>query len=82
MAKTQLTVTVSPELGRYVEERSTEMGVKKSVVVSRALEADKEHHVKDLLREGYEEMAGHDRDLLTEFEHVDGGTPLPDYSDH
>ncbi len=81
MAKTQLTVTVSPELGQYVEERSAELGVKKSTVVELALEADRERRLEDLLREGYEEMAEHDARLLEEFEHVDRESPLPEYSE-
>lgn len=79
MARTQLTITMSPELGRYVEERSAELGVKKSDVVSRALEADRERYIDDLLREGYEELAGQDAELLEEFEHVDRESPWPEY---
>ena len=75
--RAQLTVTVSPELGRYVEELATDLGVKKSAVVERALEADRERHEEDLLREGYQEMAAHDLALHEEFEHVDRETPLP-----
>ncbi len=79
--RTQLTVTVSPELGRYVEEVSAELGMKKSAVVERALEADRERREEDLLREGYEEMAAHDLALHEEFEHVDSDTPLPEYAE-
>jgi predicted transcriptional regulator len=79
--RAQLTVTVSPELGRYVEEVSAELGVKKSAVVERALEADRECREEDLLREGYEEMAEHDLALHEEFEHVDSETPLPEYTE-
>ena len=79
--RAQLTVTVSPELGRYVEEVSAELGVKKSAVVERALEADRERRELDLLREGYEEMAEHDLALHKEFEHVDSETPLPEYAE-
>ncbi len=43
----------------------------KSAVVSRALEAEKAREEEELMREGYEEMATHDRDVLKEFEHVD-----------
>lgn len=82
MSKTQLTVTVSPEMGQYVEELSTELGVKKSAVVERALEVDRERRMEDLLREGYEERAKHDRELLKEFEHVDRETPWPEYAEH
>jgi hypothetical protein len=67
----QFTITVSPELGKYLEERSAETGMNKSAVVSSALEADKERQEEELMREGYEEMAAHDRALLKEFEHVD-----------
>lgn len=82
MAREQLTVTVPAELGRYVEERSAELGVKKSAVVSRALEIDRELYMDELLREGYEEMAEHDVQLLKEFEHVDRESPWPEYSEH
>ena len=34
-----------------------------------------------LMREGYEEMAEHDAELLKEFEHVDSETPLPEYAE-
>jgi len=81
LARTQLTVTVSPELGRYVEDRSAELGVKKSAVVELALEADREKRLEDLLREGYEEMAEHDSQLLEEFEHVDRESPWPVYQE-
>ena len=81
MSRTQLTVTVSPEMGRYVEELSAELGVKKSAVVERALELDRERRMEDLLREGYQERAEHDLALLREFEHVDRETPWPEYSE-
>jgi predicted transcriptional regulator len=77
----QLTVTVSPELGRYVEEVSAELGVKKSALVEHALEADRDRREEDLLREGYEEMAPHDLALHEEFEQIDGETPLPEYAE-
>lgn len=82
MSKTQLTVTVSPEMGQYVEELSAELGVKKSAVVEHALEVDRERRMEDLLREGYEERAKHDRELVKEFEHVDRETPWPEYAEH
>lgn len=66
MSRTQLTITVSPELGQYVEELSAELGVKKSEVVALALEADRERRMELLLREGYEEFAGHDAEFLEE----------------
>ncbi len=67
----QYTITVSTELGEYLEERSAALGLNKSAVVSCALEAEKERQEEQLMREGYEEMASHDRALLREFEHVD-----------
>ena len=81
MRKAQLTVTVSPELGRYVEEVSAELGVKKSAVVEHALEVDRQRRKELLMREGYEEMAEHDAELLKEFEHVDRETPWPEYAE-
>lgn len=79
MVRTQLTITISPELGRYIEERSAELGVKRSYVVSRALEADRERYTDELLREGYEELVEQDVELLKEFEHVDRESPWPEY---
>ena len=79
MSRTQLTITVSPEVGRYVEELSEEWGVKKSAAIERALEDHRERHMEDLLREGYEVMAEHDVELGKEFEHVDRETPWPEY---
>ncbi|MBA3472241.1 MAG: hypothetical protein H0T57_03265 [Rubrobacter sp.] len=79
--RSQLTVTLPPELGQYVEEISSELGVKKSAVVERALEADRERRVEDLLREGYEEMAEHDLALHKEFEIVDREIQLPEYAE-
>lgn len=79
--RAQLTVTVSPEVGRYVEELSAELGVKKSAVVERALELDRERRKELLMREGYEEMAEHDLALLKEFEHVDRESPWPEYAE-
>jgi hypothetical protein len=79
MARAQLTVTVPAELGQYVAERSAELGIKKSVVVSRALEADRERQLELLLEEGYEQMATQDEEMLEEFEHVDIESPWPDY---
>jgi hypothetical protein len=77
VSRRQLTITVSPEMGRYVEERSAELGVNKSAVVERALERDRESLMEDLLREGYQERAKHDLKLLKEFEVVDRETPWP-----
>ena len=81
MSRVQLSVTVSPEMGRYVEELSAELGVKKSAVVEHALEVDRQRRKELLMREGYEEMAEHDAELLKEFEHVDSETPLPEYAE-
>ncbi len=81
MSRVQLSVTVSPEMGRYVEELSAELGVKKSAVVEHALEVDRQRRKELLMREGYEEMAEHDAELLKDFEHVDSETPLPEYAE-
>jgi hypothetical protein len=81
VSRVQLSVTVSPEMGRYVEELSAELGVKKSAVVEHALEVDRQRRKELLMREGYEEMAEHDAELLREFEHVDSETPLPEYAE-
>jgi hypothetical protein len=54
--------------------------VKKCAAVDRALKDHREHHVEDLLREGYQEMAEHDLALHKEFKYVDGEVPLPDYA--
>ena len=81
MSRVQLSVTVSPEMGRYVEELSAELGVKKSTVVEHALEVDRQRRKELLMREGYEEMAEHDAELLKEFEHVDRETPWPGYAE-
>lgn len=78
-ARRQLTVTVPSDLGGYVEEVSAETGLNKSAVVSRALEADRERRKEQLMREGYEEMAASDRELLREFEHVDRESAWPEY---
>ncbi len=81
MARTQLTVTVSTDLGQYVEELSHELGIKKSAIVEHALEIDRERRLEDLLREGYEEMAEDDVELLKEFEHVDRESSWPEYTE-
>lgn len=75
----QLTVTVPSDLGGYVEEVSAATGLNKSAVVSRALEADRERRKEEIMREGYEEMASSDRELLREFEHVDREAAWPEY---
>jgi predicted transcriptional regulator len=81
MSRVQLSVTVSPEMGEYVEKLSEELGVKKSAVVEHALEVDRQRRKELLMREGYEEMAEHDAQLLREFEHLDSETPLPEYAE-
>ncbi len=81
MSRVQLTVTVSPEMGRYVEELSAQLGMKKSAVVEHALEVDRQRRKELLMREGYEEMAEHDAELLKEFAHVDRETPVPEYAE-
>ena len=63
-----------------MEDLSAELGVKKSAVVSQALEADRKRRKELLMREGYEEMAEHDAELLKEFEHVDRESPWPEYA--
>jgi hypothetical protein len=80
VSRVQLSVTVSPEMGQYVEELSAELGVKKSAVVEHALEVDRQRRKELLMREGYEEMAEQDAELLKEFEHVDRETPWPEYA--
>ncbi|CAN5909115.1 hypothetical protein BH23ACT11_BH23ACT11_22380 [soil metagenome] len=75
----QFTVTVSPELGRYLEERAEEAGLNKSAVVSQALEVDRLRRKEALMREGYEAMAEQHLELVREFEGVDGSAGWPDY---
>ena len=75
----QFTVTVSPDLGHYLEERAAESGMNKSAVVSQALELDRQRRKELLMREGYEEMAGRDLELVREFERADESTGWPDY---
>lgn len=79
MARRQLTITVPPEVGLYIEERAAALGVDKSAVVSRALEEDRRRNMESLLREGYEEMAVHDADLAREFEQSDRVSSWPEY---
>jgi hypothetical protein len=81
MSRTQLTVTVPSELGQYVEELSAELGMKKSEVVSHALKDLRERRMESLLREGYEERAEHDAELLKEFKYADRESPLPEYAE-
>jgi len=78
-ARRQFTITVSQELGSYIEELSAETGMNKSAVVSQVLAEDRERRKKQLLREGYEEVAPYDQELLQEFEHVDRDDSWPEY---
>jgi predicted transcriptional regulator len=80
MARARLTVTISEELGRFLEELAIETGENKSVLVGRALEELRKRHLEALLRAGYEEMTAHDLELARELEHVDRGTPWPEYT--
>lgn len=75
----QYTITVSPELGRYLEERAMEAGTNKSAVVGQALEADRERRKRLLMREGYEEMAGQNLELEREFEQAGVDDEWPEY---
>ncbi len=75
----QFTVTVSPELGRYLEERAAESGLNKSAVVGQALESDRQRRKEELMREGYEALAERDLELAREFEQLDESSEWPDY---
>lgn len=79
MARRQFTVTLSEEIGRYLEERSAEEGSTKSAVVSRALESDRLRRLETLMGDGYREMARRDSDLAEESATVDASVPWPDY---
>ena len=81
MSTTQLTATLSPEMGRYAEEGSSEMGLKKSAVIGCALNADRQRRTEDLPREGCEEMAAHVLEIDREFENVDREAPLRGYAE-
>lgn len=50
-----------------------------NTVAGQALELDRQRRKESLMREGYEEMAEHDLDLVREFEHVDRDAGWPDY---
>lgn len=78
-ARRQFTITVSQDLGNYLEELAAETGMNKSAVVSQVLADDRERRKERLLREGYEEMAPYDRELMQEFEHVDRDANWPEY---
>lgn len=75
----QFTVTISSNLGRYLEERAAESGLNKSAIVSEALETDMRYRKELLLREGYEEMAEQHLELAREFDQVDDDADWPDY---
>ncbi len=75
----QFTITVSYDLGRYLEERAAESGLNKSAVVSEALELDRQRRKELLMREGYEEMAEQHLELVRELENADESTGWPDY---
>lgn len=75
----QFTVTISTEMGRYLEERAAETGLNKSAVVSEALELDRQRRKENLMREGYEALAEEHLELAREFEHVDKNTGWPNY---
>ncbi len=75
----QFTVTVPPDLGRYLEERAAETGSNKSAVVSQALELDRDRHKELLMREGYEAMAEEHLELVREFEYADESVGWPSY---
>lgn len=77
--RAQFTITVSPELGCYLEERAAETGMNKSAVVGQALEADRERRKELLMREGYEEMAEQHAELAREFDPVDADPDWPEY---
>ena len=57
MSRAQLTITVSSDMGRYVEELAEESSLTKSAVIEEILKADQKQRIDDLLREGYLEMA-------------------------
>lgn len=80
-SRRQFTITVPAEIGEFLEKRSAATGMNKSAVVSDALEAERERQEDELMREGYEEMAAQDRELLQEFGHVDrdSNSSWPDY---
>lgn len=67
MARAQFSITVSPKVGVFVEERARELGLKKSAVIEEALEVAQRVYHEDLMREGYQEMAKHDAELNQEF---------------
>lgn len=79
MARRQFTITVSEELGSYLEQRSAQTGLNKSAVVSRALEAERERLLQSLMEQGYREMANHDAELAREFSELDKDSPWPEY---
>lgn len=77
--RAQLTITLPPELGKYVEELSEELSVTRSAVVSQALELDRQRRKELLMREGYEEVAEEHLELAREFDHADESASWPNY---
>ena len=75
----QFTVTVTSDLGHYLEERTAETESNKSAVVSKALELDRQHRKELLMREGYEALAKEHLELVREFGHADESAGWPDY---
>lgn len=52
---------------------------RKSAAIGEASELDRERRKESLMREGYEEMAELDLELVREFEYVDRDAGWPDY---
>lgn len=75
----QFTVTVSSELGSYLEERAAETGMNKSAVVSEALKSDRQRRKELLIREGYEALAEKHLELVREFEYAGESVGWPSY---
>jgi hypothetical protein len=75
------TVTVHADLVQWVRQVARAEGTSPDLVVARAVEEYRDRYTERRLREGYDEMAAHDRDLIREFEHVDRETPWPEYAE-
>lgn len=65
--RAQFTITIPTDLAEYVEKRVREEGATKSAVIARALEEQRRREEEELMREGYIEMAEHDRELMREW---------------
>lgn len=76
----RLTITISPQPGRFVEELVAETGENESAVVSHALEELRRKRLEALLREGYLEMAALDPKLAEDFDRLDRTSPWPEYA--